>query len=171
MTDKPIQNKLIKTRRNLPHWQIGGRTYWVTWNTAAGVELALPERNLVIEVAKRFHDVRYAIFAMVVMPDHVHSLILPFPKGEGVWWDLSGILKGIKGVSACEINLKREARGAIWQDESFDHIIRNPREFQEKCQYIRDNPARAGLCDAGGGYEARWVTSFPDGFRPRVGGG
>jgi putative transposase len=34
-----------------------------------------------------------------------------------------------------------------WQDNFFDHRIRNGREFQLKATYIRQNPVVKGLCD------------------------
>ena len=33
----------------------------------------------------------------------------------------------------------------FWQDESFDHWIRHPRQFEKVKSYIERNPVRAGL--------------------------
>jgi hypothetical protein len=33
----------------------------------------------------------------------------------------------------------------LWQDESWDRIIRDAAEFDEKLQYMFDNPIKAGL--------------------------
>jgi REP element-mobilizing transposase RayT len=74
------------------------------------------------------------------MPDHVHLLLCP----QGTY-DLSRIMKGIKGVSARKINELRQTTGTIWQDESWDRIVRDAEEFAEKLQYMADNPVKAGL--------------------------
>jgi len=35
----------------------------------------------------------------------------------------------------------------FWQDESFDHWIRNPGEWHKIRKYIEQNPVAAGLVD------------------------
>jgi hypothetical protein len=54
-------------------------------------------------------------------------------------------MKGIKGVAARLINQSRNSTGTVWQDESWDRIIRDEREFETKLQYMADNPVKAGL--------------------------
>ena len=78
--------------------------------------------------------------ATVIMPDHVHLLVKPIPP-----YDLSRIMKCTKGVSARKINSRRQSTGSIWQDESWDRIIRDAEEFEEKLQFMVDNPVKAGL--------------------------
>jgi hypothetical protein len=70
--------------------------------------------------------------AAVVMPDHVHML---FRMRSGA--SRSGEMHGIKGFSAREINRLTGHRGAIWMDESFDHIVRNENEWEQKIEYVR----------------------------------
>ncbi|MGC2831204.1 MAG: transposase [Candidatus Acidiferrum sp.] len=82
---------------------------------------------------------RYELHAYVVMPNHVHVLLdphLPLAKISGV----------IKGVAARDINARLGRSGKpLWQDESFDHWIRNSAEFERIRQYIAWNPVRAHL--------------------------
>ncbi len=83
----------------------------------------------------------YALLAVVVvMPDHTHALLTPT---DG--YALSRITKGIKGVSARQINEARRTSGSVWQDESWDRIIRDQSELDEKRRYMLDNPVRKGL--------------------------
>ena len=56
-------------------------------------------------------------------------------------------MNGIKGVSPHKINLKRNTSETIWQDESFDRIIRNAEELKEKINYMLNNPLKKGLTD------------------------
>ena len=74
------------------------------------------------------------------MPDHVHLLLKPNAE-----FPLSRIMKGIKGVSARQINQLRGSTGTVWQDESWDRIVRDAAEFDEKLQYMADNPVKLGL--------------------------
>jgi putative transposase len=54
-------------------------------------------------------------------------------------------MKGIKGTSAYKINRLLGRKGQLWQDESFDRIMRSG-EFENKFNYICSNPVDAGLC-------------------------
>jgi len=133
------ESTLKKRRRNLPHWTLDGCVYFVTFRLAKG-ELSLTERKLVIEHLQAGNGKFYQLAAAVVMPDHVHLLFCP---NSG--FDLSRIMKGIKGASARLINQARQTSGTVWQDESWDRIVRDADEFEEKLQYMADNPVKQGL--------------------------
>jgi putative transposase len=137
-----------RRRRNLPHWTLDGSTYYVTFRTLSGT-LSDEERRLVLEHVRSGDDKFYQLAAAVVMPDHVHLLLHPMPA-----YDLSRIMKGIKGVSAHKINQLRGTTGTIWQDESWDRIVRDAVEFDEKLQYMADNPVKAGLVTSIEQYDA-----------------
>ncbi len=126
-------------RRNLPHWMMEGSTYFVTFR-AQQTELNLTERTIVLRHLRNGHEKFYILAAAVVMPDHVHILLRP-----QAGYDLSRIMKGIKGVSAHLINQARNSTGTVWQIESWDRIMRNENEFLEKLKYMADNPVKAGL--------------------------
>ena len=158
-----IDRSLQRSRRNLPHWQAGRRTYFVTWNCIAGESLRVQERAIVVEAATKFHGDRYNMFALVVMPDHVHMLIQPLEKSPKLWWHLGRLLGGMKGASARKINASRGRNGALWQEESFDRLLREG-EFEDKWNYIRLNPVRAGLVGKPDDYDALWIRSTADGW-------
>jgi len=83
----------------------------------------------------------YELHAYVVMPNHIHLLITPKVA-------VSRITNGLKGVTARQANRLLNRRGVhFWQDESFDHWIRNPGEFFKIKTYIEGNPVSAGLAD------------------------
>lgn len=82
---------------------------------------------------------RYDLHAYVVMPNHVHVLLDPHLP-------LAKISSVIKGVAARDANASLGRTGKpFWQDESFDHWIRNSAEFERIRHYIEWNPVRAGL--------------------------
>jgi len=103
--------------------------------------LARPElADLVVETLLDGQDVHhdYILHAFVVMPNHVHLLVTPkatVPK----------LMQGLKGRTARRANqiLKRTGR-AFWQEESYDHWVRDEREFGRIRAYIEENPVRAG---------------------------
>jgi len=81
----------------------------------------------------------YDLHAFVVMPNHVHLLITPKVP-------LSRVTNGLKGVTARDANaILRRTGQHFWQDESFDHWVRNPAQFDRIRAYIEHNPVTAGL--------------------------
>jgi putative transposase len=97
----------------------------------------------------------YALHAFVVMPNHVHLLItptVPLPK----------LTKSLKSIAAKRANALLALTGRpFWQEESYDHLVRNQREFDQIQHYIEQNPVRAGLVKEAGEYRwssAGWAT-------------
>jgi REP element-mobilizing transposase RayT len=139
-------SSLVIRRRNLPHWEMAGATYFVTFELNEG-ELSGEEIVFVKEHVKRGDPGFYRLLAMTVMPDHAHVLLQP---NDGI--PLPRIMKGMKGVSARMINERRGRRGALWRDESYDHIIRNDAELEKTLEYILNNAPKRGLCEDGWEY-------------------
>ena len=70
----------------------------------------------------------------LLMPDHIHGLV-SFPAGQtmrlvvGKWKEYHARHNGVR-----------------WQENFFDHRIRNQRELSEKFSYVLNNPVAKGLC-------------------------
>ncbi len=78
-------------RRKLPHWELEGSTYFVTFRVhrSLGRVLETPTVTPIVEEALWLgYSDRYLMDAYVVMPDHVHLLLRPLP--HGVFPRLSG---------------------------------------------------------------------------------
>ncbi|WP_242721085.1 REP-associated tyrosine transposase [Microcoleus vaginatus] len=137
--------QLKVTYRNLPHWELEGSVYFITFNTWEKLELTPAARQVVFNACKFFDRQRYQIFCLVVMPDHVHMLMQPLAKSDNKFWSLSSILHSMKSYSSKQIPKVMKHIGTVWQDERHDHIVRDEREFQVFWEYIRQNPVKAGL--------------------------
>jgi hypothetical protein len=73
------------------------------------------------------------------MPNHVHLLITPVLS-------LPKLTKSLKGITARRGNEMLALTGAsFWQEEIYDHTIRNRSEFETISRYIEHNPVRAGF--------------------------
>lgn len=130
----------IYRHRRLPHWRMPGATYLVTWRLWINqAPLSDSERTLVASALAFFHGQRYTLHAYVVMDDHVHAVVEPL--GDST---LQGIIHSWKSFSAKQIiNANPACRCApVWQDEYYDHIVRDDRELEVKVNYILDNPFR-----------------------------
>src|SRR6266480_5545795 len=112
-----ISLELKKRHRHLPHWQLGGETYFITFRSKRG---NLPPTALKQVIQNILHDhlKKYELFFAVVMPDHVHILLKPSQRKPGIWWSLADINRGIKGTSARFINQLLGTSGPVWQEES-----------------------------------------------------
>jgi REP element-mobilizing transposase RayT len=84
---------------------------------------------------KFFNGQRYLLGEYIVMPNHVHLLVTPLGNHQ-----LDQILHSWKSYSAKQINKLVHSRGAVWHQESFDHMVRSPAQLARIEQYIRDNP-------------------------------
>lgn len=141
----PVQQKLAFSRRNLPHYELSGSTYFITYRCRSGFTLNETERTVVLDNWRHWHGQRYVLHAAVIMPDHVHVLITPLPKAEGECHTLAEILHTNKSFTAHAINKAKGRTGPVWQDERFDRIVRDEEEFWEKWRYMENNPVKAGL--------------------------
>ncbi|MBN2581208.1 MAG: transposase [Pirellulales bacterium] len=101
-----------------------------------------------MEHVKSGHGRFYELAAATVMPDHVHLILKPLGN-----FDLSRIMKGIKGASARLLNQRRDTKGQIWQEESWDRVLRNGEEYEEKLKYMYENPVKEGLVVEGSEYD------------------
>jgi REP-associated tyrosine transposase len=54
-------------------------------------------------------------------------------------------MKSLKGFTAWECNRALGRKGTFWQQESYDHVIRDSAEFQRIVRYVLNNPVKAGL--------------------------
>jgi len=113
--------------------------------------------NMVVEAIHYSATVlgHYTLHAFVVMPNHVHLLVTPAVA-------LCKVTKSLKGITAKRANAMLSLTGSsFWQDESYDHLVRQDREFDKIRRYIEENPVRAGLAPTASQYRwssAGWTT-------------
>lgn len=98
------------------------------------------------------HPQHYHLLSYCIMPNHVHLLIdlqdiaQPAPLKENQHYTaLSHAMKLLKGRTGYASRKVIGGSGAFWQHESYDHVVRNQREFENIVGYILNNPVKAGL--------------------------
>ena len=143
-------------RRNLPHLQKEGRPLFVTFSTHKRQLLPESVRSVVLKHCLHDHGVKLWMHAAVVMPDHVHLLFTPLSDQQGNPYGQAEIMQGIKGVSAHSINKVFNRRGRVWQEESFDRVLRSDESTRQKAEYICENPVRKGLVENSDDYPWIW---------------
>ena len=160
-------------KRNLPHWHPPGQEVFLTWRLKGSLPAhlrAIASRDLpgerfldldraldradvgplwlrepsvatyIVAVLQNAQDQRLIdMHSYAVMANHVHVLVTPVAP-------LAKTTRLVKGSTARQANLLLGLTGNyFWQDESFDHWVRNPAEWQKIRSYIERNPVAAGL--------------------------
>ena len=139
-TDEETQERLRKHMQQIEQWlDQGSGSCVLRGERAAG----LAEGRL-----RHFDGDRYALFSFVIMPNHVHACLKPLGH-----YDVDEILQAWKSVSAGLINRSIARRGRLWQDESFDRIVRDSEHLRRVVKYIEANPAKANA--------AAWCWTTP----------
>jgi REP element-mobilizing transposase RayT len=110
--------------------------------TSGPLHLRRPEIATVMVDAIRHgqgHMGYYQCHAFVVMANHVHLLITPLVE-------VSRITQTLKRFTSRSANHILGLTGQpFWQDESYDHLVRDDQEFDRIVRYIENNPVKAGL--------------------------
>jgi alanyl-tRNA synthetase len=101
------------------------------------------------------------------MPDHVHLLFEPQIKeqdqlGNPMFYPLGEILHGIKSTTAHKINKAAGVTGVhVWEEESFDRLMRSESDLEEKFHYICRNPWDNGVVSLAENYRWLWTPDAP----------
>ena len=106
-------------------------------------ECVLMRRELASFVSnslEHFDGQRYRLGDFIVMPNHVHLLVCLLGSTE-----IEKQCYSWKKFSAGKINSALGRQGRFWQEESFDHLVRGPNQFERFRDYIATNGERAGL--------------------------
>jgi len=93
--------------------------------------------GMMVEALKHFDGDRYDLLAWSVMPNHVHALLTPREGHE-----LEKILQAMKTHTAKEANRMLGTSGTFWQEEYFDHIVKDGEDLKHQVAYILRNPMK-----------------------------
>lgn len=104
--------------------------------------------RIVADALKHFDGERYDLLAWCVMPNHVHVVVKPYAGHE-----LPDILHSWKSFTAHEANKALKRKGQFWEEEYYDHLIRDEKDYVRCAEYALANPEQAGLKDW------KWVGS------------
>lgn len=98
--------------------------------------------KIVADSLQHFDGQRYHLGDFVVMPNHAHLLVCLL--GDT---DVEDQCYSWKKYTATQINRALGRKGRFWQEESFDHLVRSPEQFDCFRRYIANNGKDAGLRD------------------------
>jgi putative transposase len=87
----------------------------------------------------------YDLISYCIMLNHAHLVCTPLKKSVETYFGLTEILHSLKRHTAREANKILQRRGTFWQDESYDHFIRDDAELERIIKYVLYNPVKANL--------------------------
>ena len=113
----------------------------------------------------------YHLKAFCVMSNHVHVVFKPLlneqslkeVKGSGrvkftsSEKTLGEIMQSLKGYTAHEANKILNRTGQFWEEESYDHEVRNNEELHRIVKYVLNNPVKAGLVKDWREWQWNWL--------------
>ena len=96
-------------------------------------------RHLVAELRAANDQGLVDSLAWVIMPDHLHWLLVP------TGGSLPPVMQRTKSRSAIAINRTLGRGGPIWQKGYYDRGLRRGEDLRATARYIVANPLRAGI--------------------------
>jgi REP element-mobilizing transposase RayT len=116
--------------------------------------------NIVADALRFYKDSQYNLHCFCIMPNHVHMLITLKESENSHNIFVSKMLYSIKRYTANQINKHRGTKGAVWQRESYDHVVRSPEEMGRIINYILLNPVKAGLVTDWMDWPYSWIDEM-----------
>jgi REP element-mobilizing transposase RayT len=147
--DERIRQNYLDERRYFGKWDnlLDKAEFGPHW-------LSQSEIAEVIKEALHYRNEReYDLFAFCIMSNHVHTVFQPLERnseGKSDWQSdlqkpLNKIMQSLKRHTARKSNIVLGREGAFWQDESYDHVVRDEGELERIIRYVLENPVKAGL--------------------------
>ena len=72
---------LKKSHRNLPHWELGGSVYFITFNSVRD-DLPGEALKIVLDTIRHDNERKYKLYIALAMSNHVHLIIRPSQKSD-----------------------------------------------------------------------------------------
>ena len=94
--------------------------------------------KIVADALCHFDGERCTQIAWIIMPNHVHALVVLHPACT-----LEKLVHSWKRHSALKINAALGRTGALWQRDYFDRLVRDALHFANCVRYIRKTPIKA----------------------------
>jgi REP element-mobilizing transposase RayT len=96
--------------------------------------------KVVDDAMRCFDGKRLALISSIVMPNHVHALLVQNSEHP-----LEDLLRSWKTFTSRTINRLLGRSGTLWQRSYFDRLVRDEKHFRNCVRYIRRNPEKAHL--------------------------
>ncbi|MFZ1322209.1 MAG: transposase [Ignavibacteria bacterium] len=121
----------------------------------------LSDERIAKIVSDSFRFLNGRVFDMIsfcIMPNHFHILI----KIGKLLKPFYRIMQSLKRHTSRQSNIVLNKSGTFWEEESYDHIVRDEIELLRIMKYILNDPVKAGLVK--NAFDWKW--SYNKYFKP-----
>ena len=139
-------------RGRLPHWRADDVTYYVTFRHRR----ALDEQECVdlLRALLKADGRTMEVQVVCVLPEST-EMLFTMADGEKVP-DLAKIVEGAKRRMGAKTVKRTGEIFAPFYNESYDRIVRDESEYEERFNAICQSPVDLELCEAPNDYEGFW---------------
>jgi hypothetical protein len=145
-------------RGRLPHWRADDVTYYVTFRHSRALDAT--ERAILFAQLLRPDTRKYDLTVACVLPEK-SELVFRVREGRAGPNELSDIVERAKSKAGNLILKKSGERFPPFYSESFDRIIRDEAELEERVLAIIASPEAEELCEDSSTYETLFVVNAP----------
>jgi hypothetical protein len=143
-------------RGRLPHWRAEDVRYYVTFRHRR--ELDDAERSLLLRGLLRPEGRKWDLLIACVLPGQTELIFTVRDKPTGQPYELAEVLEKVKAKVGRDIIKRSGERFPPFYTESYDRIIRDDPELEERWQAILDSPVQHELCEDSDSWESLWVA-------------
>ena len=135
-----LMDDFLDTNPNGPYW------------------LKEPEILLIVKEALHYRERKvYTLYAYCIMSNHIHLLINTLESNVDYLYKIIQDFKKRTG-KLCNRHLDRTGN-SFWEDEYYDHIVRDEKEFNNILNYIYNNPVKAKFVENGDDWAGTYISS------------
>ena len=127
----------------LPRYLLAGAFHHVTARATGGHALFVDDDDRLFFLALLRTSIRryqWGCHAYCVMGTHYHLVV------EAPLERLSPGMQRLNGLYAAEFNVRHRRSGRLFADRFASFVLRDEAHYEAACEYVLQNPVRAGLC-------------------------
>lgn len=147
-------------RGKLPHWRADDVTYYATFRHRRPLQES--ERRILLKSLLKPDSRRWDVMIVCVLPEQTEILFKVRESPQGEAYELSDILEKSKGKAGRQIIKVSGERFPPFYTESYDRIVRDEAELEERWLAILGSPVEAELVEDPDDYVGLWVSNMTD---------
>ena len=151
----PLRNFSI-WRGRLPHWRADDVRYYVTFRHRRALDGR--ERDVLLKALLQPSKARWDVLVVCVLPETTELMVTMGLGKQGRPVELSEVVEPAKRRASKAIVKATGERFGPFYEESYDRIVRDDAEFEERWDAICISPIDAGLAETAKSYPTLWLA-------------
>jgi len=151
----PFKNFKI-WRGRLPHWRADDVTYFVTFTHRRALDEG--ERRILLRMLVKPDGRQWDLLILCILPEKTDLMFRVREAVNGEPYELSGIVEKAKTRAGKLIVKATGERFPPFYAESYDRIVRDEAELEERWEELFEAPTTHELAEDPEDYEGLWVA-------------